>query len=253
MAEELMTSMRTVAIIPTFNEGSLIQNVVDRTRNYVSAVVVADDGSTDGSTENLKDCVILRNEKNSGKGAALRASFDYAIKQEFDVVITLDGDGEHDPTDIPFLLRELENAYFVIGQREVQRNVVRSFLNDFSSFWMRQVVGNIRDTQCGFRAVKVSLLKKMNLTRNKFDLELEMLLEVQRLGEKIQQVRLKNSPIRKSHVSFIDYIRINNTFDEWFLNNYKNIKIKRVRKLFLLSAAIMGLGCGKVVLWMFEK
>ena len=95
-----------IAIIPAYNEADTIHRVVSRTLCFVEQVVVVDDGSTDHTLLSLRELpvTILRHAQNLGKAAALRRGMQYAVAQGATAIITLDGDGQHDPADIPALL-----------------------------------------------------------------------------------------------------------------------------------------------------
>jgi len=240
--------MNSLVIIPAFNESKTIKSVVEQVHKYTDKILVIDDCSTDNTSKNLENCVVVRNEKNLGKGASLRRGFKYAIKNGFDPIIMLDADGEHNPDDIPVFLNALKTADFVIGQRSVQRSFGRYLLNQFSSFWFNLIFKNLTDTQCGFRAIRVDLLKKMNLNKSKFDLEMEMLLEAVKNNARIIPLHLKALHNSSSHVTLADYLKINNAFDEWVIKNYDYLNISSFNKILLSFFAPIGLLAGNFLL-----
>src|SRR5947209_2660274 len=99
--------MRTCVLLPAFNEAPHIANVVKRVREHVEDVVVIDDGSADGTADIARaaGATCLQLPRNCGKASALRAGIAFALTHDFNRVITLDGDGQHLPEDIPVLLR----------------------------------------------------------------------------------------------------------------------------------------------------
>src|SRR5690606_32527938 len=99
------TSHRVIVVIPAFNEERFIASVVFQARPFASEVVVVDDGSTDRTAElaEAAGATVLRLTTNGGKAAALNAGFAYARSQESGVVVCLDGDAQHEPSEIPVL------------------------------------------------------------------------------------------------------------------------------------------------------
>ncbi|NLI14854.1 MAG: glycosyltransferase family 2 protein, partial [candidate division Zixibacteria bacterium] len=95
--------MRLLAIIPAFQAVSYIRGVIDSAKDRVSDILVVDDGSTDGTGEIAKSAgaIVVRHDSNRGKGAALKTGFAYAIEHDYEAVVTLDADGQHDPKYIP--------------------------------------------------------------------------------------------------------------------------------------------------------
>ena len=120
--------MKIIAIIPSYNEDQrILQDVINKTKKYVKQILVINDGSKEKLK--VKDCKILTNNKNMGKGATLIRGFNYAINNKFEVVITLDADGEHNPEEIPKFLDKIDNYDFVIGQRTYYRTLERKMVN----------------------------------------------------------------------------------------------------------------------------
>jgi len=95
--------MKTCAVIPAFNNKTTISTVVAKTRREIDHVVVVDDSSTDETARLAEDAGahVIRVSKNRGKGNALRIGFHYALERDFDAIITLDADLQHDPSEIP--------------------------------------------------------------------------------------------------------------------------------------------------------
>ena len=97
---------RTLVALPVYNEEAHVVDVLSTVRNYCSDILVVDDGSTDNTNSVLQTVpgiTILQHEQNQGYGAALKTAFDYAIEQDFDVIVTIDCDGQHEPRLIPEL------------------------------------------------------------------------------------------------------------------------------------------------------
>ena len=191
--------MRTCALIPAFNEAPYIADVVERTRQYVVEVVVIDDGSGDGTAEIARaaGATCLRLPKNCGKASALRAGIAFARDNRFAQVITLDGDGQHLPEDIPLMLRVAEEtgADLIIGARSFDRARMprpRYFSNVIGSRLASALVGHeIRDSQSGFRLFRLDKLDGEKLRSRCYELEMEILIKMARSG-----CTIAHAPIR---------------------------------------------------------
>ena len=113
--------MLKLACIPAFNEEKPIVDVIKKSLKYVDQVIVCDDGSSDLTAEQAKiaGAVVIKHEKNMGKGHAMKSLFKYAKDIDADVIVTIDGDGQFLPEQIETLLQPiLENSYdVVIGNR----------------------------------------------------------------------------------------------------------------------------------------
>ena len=147
---------RLIALIPAYNEARRLSPVVCGVLAYLPALVV-DDGSTDDTAVVAKaaGAAVVRQMPNQGKGAALRAGFRWAIEQDYDAVLTLDADGQHDPTEIPkFLQTHREHrSDLIIGSRDFnQMPPVRRLSNTLGGWIFSWAVGQpIRDNQSGYR------------------------------------------------------------------------------------------------------
>lgn len=191
--------MNPCVIIPTYNEAKEIGGLVEEIRQQGLDVVVIDDGSSDNTAEIARNhgAIVLRNEVNKGKGASLNSGFDYVLNHDYDAVITMDGDGQHLPQDIPFFLRlaEYSDNGILIGNRMQRTKAmppVRFLTNKTMSWFLSYLAKqNIPDTQCGFRLIKKEVLKNLVLVTSKYDTESEILIKGSRLGFKIESVPIK--------------------------------------------------------------
>jgi len=191
--------MKACVIIPTYNEARAIGDLVREIRNQNLEVIVIDDGSKDNSSQIARDCgaTVLRNQRNEGKGASLIKGFSYALSKDFDAVITMDGDGQHQPQDIQsfiHLAKNSDSAIF-IGNRMLKTKPMpwlRLLTNKFMS-WLISVITkqDIPDSQCGFRLIKKEVLERIELKTLRYETESEILIESFRLGFKIESVPIR--------------------------------------------------------------
>ena len=180
-------------VIPARNEARTIHAVAAGALQQLPLVIVVDDASTDGTADLLEGLpvIVLRNEQNRGKAACLLRGAHEAIERGASAIVTLDGDGQHDPEDIPSLLKAYRAmpGSIVIGARLHHRARMppsRYWANRFANFWIRLASGySIADTQSGFRVYPARLLQtaKVGSSRaHSFVFESEILIEAARHG-----------------------------------------------------------------------
>ncbi len=179
------------AVIPFYNEAETIQEVVDRSLNFVDCVIAVNDGSTDGFAQlkNFQRVIVISNQKNSGKGFSLNTGFRESIKNNFDITITLDADLQHEPEQIPKLIKEIGSFDIVIGNRLddlTKMPLLRIASNKLTSFFLSLKTGQkLLDTQCGFRAYKTKILTDILSSSHGFEAESEILVNAARKNYKI--------------------------------------------------------------------
>ncbi len=208
-------------IIPTYNNHRTLANVISGVLKYTDAVIVVNDGSTDGTAGILQQfpaLTVLEHPRNQGKGAALRTGFEKAREAGYDFAITIDSDGQHFPDDIPVFIEKLEASdgnILLIGERNMaQEGVPRksSFGNKFSNFWFWFETGiTLADTQSGFRLYPLSQMPKHYFTP-KFEFEIESIVRAAWKGIKVENVPVRVHYELKDRVShfrpFRDFTRI---------------------------------------------
>jgi glycosyltransferase involved in cell wall biosynthesis len=212
--------MRTCALIPAFNEAPYIAKVILGSRQHVEKVVVIDDGSTDGTAEVARaaGATCLGSQTNRGKGSALRIGLAFARAENFTHAITLDGDGQHLPEDIPAMLRVAEEtgADLVIGARPFERARMpraRYYSNMVGSRLTSALVGReIKDSQCGFRLFRLDKLCTTGLRSLRYEFEMEVLIKMARSGCTIAHAPIRmvydNGQARSKMKAVRDTVRI---------------------------------------------
>jgi glycosyltransferase involved in cell wall biosynthesis len=211
-------NMKTCVIIPTYNESNTIAGLISQVRKLNLGLVVVDDGSNDNTAAiaEKSGATVIRNGINQGKGSALVNGFKYCLKKDFDAAITMDGDGQHLPEDIPEFINlasKKEDLGLIIGNRMADRRnmpLIRVLTNKFMSWLLSRIIKQkIYDSQCGFRLIKRKVLEKLSLKTHKFEIESEMIIEAARAGVKIGSIPIQTVYRKEhSHINpFVDTIR----------------------------------------------
>jgi len=190
--------MKIIAIIPAYNEEKRIEAVIRKTKKYVKKVIVVDDGSTDHTFEvaQREADSVLRHLINMGKGVALKTGISAALDEKPDIVVILDGDGQHDPKDIPKLVARLvkQRADIAIGSRQLggEMPAVLRIGNSIIRSTFAMLFGkHIQDTQSGFRAFTANACSLLQWQSTRYEVETEILINALRRG-----MRVVESPIR---------------------------------------------------------
>ena len=197
------------ALIPAYRASSTVGSVVTGASRYVSLVLVVDDGSSDGTAEAARTAgaQVLRLPRNRGKGAALRAGFAELLGARVSAVVTLDADGQHDPSEIPRLVERWHDtgAQLVIGSRqshEAGMRPVRRFGNRFSRLALSWFAGvPVPDGQSGFRLYDARLLRELRLAGSRYELESEVIVRAARRGLRIEHVPIRLTRIEGTPTS----------------------------------------------------
>ena len=188
-----------VVVIPCLNESATIANLVQAVRSYLPTVLVVDDGSTDATAHRASNAgaAVVKHDRSLGKGAALQTAWNWAREQEFSWTLTMDGDGQHSPTDIPGFLKRAEQtaADLVVGNRMVDpRGMpwIRRAVNRWMSWRISALAGcDLPDSQSGFRLIRLDALPDLPTAIQHFEIESEVLLALARARRRIEFVPIQ--------------------------------------------------------------
>ena len=191
--------MKNCVLIPSFNEAKTIGEITKNLRARGMTVYVVDDGSADRTADIAKaqGAIVIAHDKNKGKGASLIEGFRQILKEDFDTVLIMDGDGQHDTGDIDSFFKRMDEtgADIVIGNRMLDtasmpftRKVTNRIMSNVIS---RMCAHSIPDTQCGFKLIKRKVLESVKFEFSNFEIESEILIKAAKNGFKIESVPVK--------------------------------------------------------------
>lgn len=191
--------MRWLTAIPVYNEARSVQAVLERVRRYAPDIVVIDDGSTDGTAELLAKepgIRVVTHPQNRGYGAALASAFADFLATDFDVLVTMDCDGQHEPSRIPVLLEAIDNADIVSGSRylrdfrqDTPAPTDRRFINATITTEINVRYGlNITDAFCGFKAYTRAAIQPLQITETGWGMPLQLWVQAAKLGLRIAEI-----------------------------------------------------------------
>ena len=190
--------MTILLCIPAFNEENIIGDLVTKSLKFVDNVVVYDDGSTDQTSKIAEDsgAYVIRNSQNKGKGFALQALFKYARHHNSEIIVTMDGDGQFKPDEIPKLSSPIlhDNQDLVVGYRfdnneemPKYREIGNKMLDRISNLVSKLPV---RDTQSGFRAYSKKAINSITFSNDGFGADTEILIDAFEKGLKITEEKV---------------------------------------------------------------
>lgn len=187
---------RFLTALPVYNEQSHLSEVLATVRRYAPHILVVDDGSTDATPELLRresDIQVITHLPNRGYGAALKSAFDFAVEHDYDVLVSIDCDGQHEPRLIPELVaRVFEEAArpadIVSGSRYLQKFVgdsrppeERRHINQLVTALVNDRLNlNLTDAFCGFKAYRVDALPRLNITEFGYAMPLQLWVQAVR-------------------------------------------------------------------------
>src|SRR5579871_255967 len=192
--------MQFLTAVPIYNEERHLNAVLDEIRRYSPHVLVVNDGSTDRSGELLarrRDLTVITHETNRGYGAALATCFRYAAESPFELLVTVDCDGQHEPARIPVLLEAIHDADIVSGSRylrEFRQNNQpaphdRRQINETITAELNQLLGlNLTDAFCGFKAYRRDVLSRLRISEAGWGMPLQLWVQAARLGLRVKEI-----------------------------------------------------------------
>jgi dolichol-phosphate mannosyltransferase len=177
--------MRLLTALPIYNEEEHLQAVLGEVLHYAHDVLVVDDGSSDGTAQLLREFPTVRtisHARNRGYGASLRTAFQAAIAEGYEGLVTLDCDGQHEPSRIPELAERLDQADIVSGSRYLQvfdpgqkPPEERRRINVEVTRWLNDCLGlNLTDAFCGFKAYRTAALRLFEITDDGYAMPLQV-------------------------------------------------------------------------------
>ncbi|HLB52359.1 MAG TPA: glycosyltransferase family 2 protein [Chlamydiales bacterium] len=215
-----MKTRSTIAIIPCYDVAPFCEKVICDTIRFVDHVIVIDDGSRDGTTAILKTLAARYPEqisaqifpKNRGKGVVLLEGFRYSLSHfAFKTLVTLDGDGQHHPEEIPLLLKAAQRKDFIIGERKFEQMPWKSkFANSIVSWLLRWIHPNAPlDTQSGMRAFSKPLVQKIaqSIPGGGYEMEFRCLLLALQPPWQLEEVPITTTYIEKNRFSHFSAIK----------------------------------------------
>ncbi len=194
--------MNALIALPAFNEKKYVNDLISQIKEYDLDILVIDDGSTDGTQKYLSeisDIKLITHPKNLGYGYTIIDAFKYGILAGYEYLVTMDCDGQHMPDEIPTFLDHISKYDIVSGSRyfisdEYSQNIPpdRYAINRKITEELNKMTNlNLTDSFCGFKAYKVCVLKKMNLTENGYGMPLQLWMQAWKLGLHIKEIPVR--------------------------------------------------------------
>jgi dolichol-phosphate mannosyltransferase len=191
--------MRILTAIPVYNEERHVERVLEEVRRYAADILVINDGSTDQTAELLarvEGIRVVTHSQNRGYGAALISAFAFTLEHDYDVLVTMDCDGQHEPARIPLLLEAIDDADIVSGSRYLRdfrqdgnapqdrrriNQIITSELNDCFGL-------HLTDAFCGFKTYRREALARLHITETSWGMPLQLWVQAAYAGLRIKEV-----------------------------------------------------------------
>jgi glycosyltransferase involved in cell wall biosynthesis len=185
--------------IPAYDEGRYVASIVVQAKQYADEVIVVDDGSKDNTARiaELAGATVVRHGENRGKGAAIETILAEAKKRNPDVLVLLDADFQHNPNEIPIIIKPIRQGFdLVIGSREAQREKTPAYRRIGQKVLLRSTRmlsrSKIVDSESGFRALSLRAVNEIELKEKGFAIESEMIASAADKNLKITEVPISN-------------------------------------------------------------
>jgi glycosyltransferase involved in cell wall biosynthesis len=258
---------KLLVLIPAFNEGDMIGEVIDKIPRNITGItrtdiLVINDGSTDNTADiaRKKGAEVIDNYNNMGVGFSFGRGLQYAVENDFDMMVNIDGDGQFDPGDMPRLLKpiQLEGADFVTASRFTGKKSITNMSpaklwgNRLMSSLISRIVGEkFLDVSCGFRAYSKRALLSLNL-HGRFTYTQETFIDLSFKGLNIKEIPITVSyfPSRKSKVASNLFIYGINTL-KIILGTYRDYRPLAFFSVISLIFLVIGIGFESVLLWTY--
>ncbi|HEY5312185.1 MAG TPA: glycosyltransferase family 2 protein [Pirellulales bacterium] len=190
---------RFLTALPVYNEARHVTAVLDEVRKYSQEILVVDDGSTDGTSQLLAqrpDVHVVRHPRNRGYGAGLSSAFDFALANQYDLLVTIDCDGQHEPKRIPEFVAACDGWDVVSGSRYLQQYpedsqppADRRRINELLTAEINRRLGlSLTDAFCGFKAYRVAALGPIQLHEAGYAMPLEFWVQAVQAGLRIREL-----------------------------------------------------------------
>lgn len=187
---------QTLVVVPVYNHGATLRQVVKGILKHHDRVLVVDDGSKEPVAKLIEDLPVelLAHGQNQGKGAALLSAAEWARPLGYSHILCLDADGQHDPNDLPIFFREIGEhpQALIVGHRDFAQQTIPGssrFGRKFSNFWLRLQTGSrLKDSQSGFRAYPLFLFEKLDFWTRRYNFEIEILVRSVWAGVELRDV-----------------------------------------------------------------
>ncbi len=188
-----------IAALPVYNEEGYVDSVLTEVTKYAENVLVVNDGSSDATAERLErwnDVHVVHHSQNRGYGAALKTAFQFAIDHDYEYLITLDCDGQHQPKRLPRFVSACKNADIVSGSRYLKKYAgdslppsQRMFINKQITRQLNELLCfNLTDAFCGFKAYRVEALKLLDIEDDGYAMPLELWVQAAMRGLRVIEV-----------------------------------------------------------------
>jgi glycosyltransferase involved in cell wall biosynthesis len=192
--------MRFLTAIPVYNEERHLHKVLEEVRRYSPDILVVNDGSTDRTAELLAQepaLTVITHPTNRGYGAALISAFDYAVQHGYEILVTMDCDGQHEPARIPVLLEAIHDADIVSGSRYLRdfhqtslpTPADRRHVNQTITAELNEMFGlSLTDAFCGFKAYRTTALAQLHITEAGWGMPLQVWVQAAQAGLRIKEI-----------------------------------------------------------------